>query len=149
MPIFAYYCDECEAEFDELLTQKADVEAYFDHHPCKGCGNRAERIRVAAVSFKFAGNVNVGGGTGIHGNSGVHDLDYPVIDKAVGRSAEVKWQEYDRRKEQRDKVRRESGTNAVSQDGDRIAPLADGAVRDREKAMTLLEKAKKSSSSSE
>lgn len=148
MPIFEYYCDECEAEFDELLTQKADVEQYFDHHPCKSCGGRAERIRVAAVSFKFAGSVNQGAGSGVHGNSGVHDLDYPVVDKAVGRSAEVKWDAYNKRKEERDKARCEFGTNAVSQDGDRIAPLAEGAARDRGKAMTLLEKAKKSTPSS-
>lgn len=147
MPTFEYFCDECEVEFEELLLKKDDVDQYFDHHPCPNCQGRAERVRVSSFAFKFAGSVNQGAGTGVHGNSGVHDLDYPVVDKAVGRSAEVKWDAYNKRKEARDKARREFGTNAVSQDGDRIAPLAEGAVRDRGKAMTLLEKAKKSTPS--
>lgn len=149
MPTFEYFCDACDAEFEELLLKKDDVEQYFDHHPCPNCTGRAERVRVSSFAFKFAGNVNQGAGTGVHGNSGVHDLDYPVVDKAVGRSAEEKWKVYNQRKDDRDKARREFGTNAVSQDGDKIAPLADGAVRDRGKAMTLLEKAKKSTPSSE
>lgn len=144
MPTFEYFCDDCDAEFEELLLKKEDVQEYFDHHPCPNCKKRAERIRVSAFSFKFAGSVNQGAGSGVHGNSGVHDLDYPVIDKAVGRSAETKWQAYNERKAARDKVRREAGTNAVSQAGDTIAPADASTIRDREKALVLLDKAKKS-----
>ena len=144
MPTFEYYCDDCEVEFEELLIQKAEVQEYFDHHPCPQCKKRAERIRVASFSFKFAGQVNQGAGSGVHGNSGVHDLDYPVLDKAVGRSAEAKWEGYDKRKEERDKVRREAGTNAISQDGDRIAAADAGTIETREKALNLFNKGDKS-----
>lgn len=144
MPTFEYFCDDCDAEFEELLLKKEEIQEYFDHHPCPNCKNRAERIRVSSFSFKFAGGVDKGAGSGVHGNSGVHDLDYPVVDKAVGRSAEVKWGEYNARKEARDKVRREAGTNAVSQAGDTIAPADASTIRDREKALKLLDKAKKS-----
>lgn len=144
MPTFEYFCDDCEVEFEELILQRAEVEQYFDHHPCPNCKQRAERIRVSSFSFKFAGGVNQGAGSGVHGNSGVHDLDYPVIDKAVGRSAETKWDAYNQRKEARDKVRRETGTNAVSQSGNTIAPADASTIRDREKALNLFNKGDKS-----
>lgn len=144
MPTFEYFCEDCEVEFEELLLKKDEVQEYFDHHPCPNCKGRAERIRVAAFSFKFAGGVNKGAGTGVHGNSGVHDLDYPVIDKAVGRSAETKWEAYNERKEARDKVRREAGTNAISQSGDSIAPADRGTIETREKALKLFNKGDKS-----
>ncbi len=96
---------------------------------------------MASVSFKFAGGVGKGAGSGVHGNSGVHDLDYPVLDKAVGRSAEAKWPEYLKRKADRDRVRREAGVNAVSQSGDTIVPLDQSSAQNREKAMTLYGKA--------
>jgi len=147
LPTFEYFCDDCDAEFEELLLKKEEIQEYFDHHPCPNCKNRAERIRVSSFSFKFAGNVNQGAGSGVHGNSGVHDLDYPVIDKAVGRSAETKWEGYNQRKAARDKVRKEAGTNAVSQAGDAIAPADAATIRDRGKALALLDKAKKSAPS--
>lgn len=144
MPRYEYFCDDCEVEFEELLLSKADAEEYFDHHPCPNCKGRAERIRVSPFSFKFSGSVNQGAGSGVHGNSGVHDLDYPVLDKAVGRSAEVKWRLYNHRKEVRDKVRREAGTNAISQSGDVIAGADSATLETREKALNLFNKGDKS-----
>ncbi len=144
MPSFEYFCDDCEVEFEELLLKQDEIKEYFDHHPCPNCKQRAERIRVSSFSFKFAGGVNKGAGTGVHGNSGVHDLDYPVIDKAVGRSAETKWQAYNERKEARDEVRRKAGTNAISQSGDAISGADAGTLETREKALNLFNKGDKS-----
>lgn len=80
------------------------------------------------------------------GNSGVHDLDYPVLDKAVGRSANRKWKEYDARKKARDEARRRFGTNAISvgPDGE-ASPASPGVLDVREKGLQLLKKAKSGS----
>lgn len=78
----------------------------------------------------------------MHGQSGVHDLDYPVLDKAIGRSAEKKWSIYQQRKQLRDKVRKEAGTNAIAQSGDKITPMTKQGLEMREKGLKLFKKAK-------
>lgn len=80
------------------------------------------------------------------GNSGFHDLDYPSLDKAIGRSANRKWKEYGVRKAVRDKVRRESGTNSISigSDGKPI-PTNSKTLKLRARAMSLLSRAKRQS----
>jgi DNA-directed RNA polymerase subunit RPC12/RpoP len=144
IPTFEYFCDDCDVEFEELLLKKEEIQEYFDHHPCPNCKHRAERIKVSITNFNFAGGTDKGAGTGVHGNSGVHDLDYPKLDKAVGRSSEVKWGQYNKRKEGRDKVRRESGVSVVSQSGDTVVPASPETMAVREKALKLFDKAKKS-----
>lgn len=136
--IYEYYCDACECEFEELFTSSEESKTYFEWHPCPTCKDRAERIKISMVSFKFGGTP---------GNSGSHDLDYPVLDKAVGRSAETRWTGYNERKAKRDKIRKDAGTNSVSvtSSGD-VIPTDSGKLGLREKAYKLLRKAKDSES---
>jgi len=94
---------------------REEVEKYAKEHPCPECHKPAPRV-MSRVNFQFKGVAE--GDPTRKGNSGVHDLDYPVLDKAVGRSANRKWKEYRARKEIRDRVRKELGTNAVSQGPD-------------------------------
>jgi putative FmdB family regulatory protein len=111
MPNYEYECRACEVVFEELLMSREEVEKYSKEHPCPQCKQLAPRI-MSRTNFQFKG-VAEGDPTRV-GNSGVHDLDYPKLDKAVGRSANRKWKEYDARKEARDRARRDLGTNAVS-----------------------------------
>lgn len=134
MPNYLYNCKACEVEFEELLTQTDEIKKYFDWHPCPVCHERAERIRVNAVSFNFKG--------GIQGNSGSHDTDYPTLDKAVGRSAEKKWTTIYQRREARNKLRKQTGTNAISQTERGEAPASPNLMHAREQALNIFKNAK-------
>jgi hypothetical protein len=144
LPIFEYSCEKCEILFESLLTQRAEIEEYREWHPCIKCGERAEREKMSITNFSFKAPAGPTAGSGVHGQSGVHDLDYPKLDKAVGRSSAVKWQHYDARKAARDKIRKESGTNALTIGADgKPAPADPNSIKIREKALSALSKAKK------
>lgn len=114
MPTFEYSCPTCEILFEELLLQRDEIEKYREWHPCPQCGERGDREAVSIMNFAFKAPSGQTQGSGVHGQSGVHDLDYPKLDKAIGRSASVKWQQYGQRKADRDKVRKEAGTNSLT-----------------------------------
>jgi putative FmdB family regulatory protein len=140
VPTYEYFCKSCSSLFEDLLLSKADVEKYSKSHPCPTCGKKANRI-PSSTNFVFKGVAE--GDPTRKGNSGVHDLDYPSLDKAIGRSANRKWKEYGARKVERDKIRREAGTNALSVDANGKVRAADpGVLANRQKAMSLLKKAK-------
>ena len=145
MPTYEYVCEKCEVEFEELLLNKDDISKYFNEHPCPSCGEPARRV-VSQFSFNFKGDVR--GLSGVHGNSGVHDLDYPTLDKAVARSSEKRWAVHRERQESINKIRQETGTHAVSMgsiDGSGgIGPADKGSLSLREKALPTLKKLKKS-----
>jgi putative FmdB family regulatory protein len=143
VPTFEYFCKTCDSLFEDLLLSKADVEKYAKSHPCPTCGKKANRI-PSATNFVFKGVAE--GDPTRKGNSGVHDLDYPSLDKAIGRSANRKWKEYGARKAERDKVRREAGTNSLSVDSNgKVRPADPRVLENRQKAMSLLKKAKSGS----
>lgn len=141
MPIFEYSCSNCSAEFEELLTLPEEVKKYRNKHPCPSCGKTANRMKVSDFSFNFKGGVR--GTSGVNGQSGSHDLDYPNLDKAVGRSAEAKHAVYAKRLEARNRIRKETGSIAVSQQGDLCVPADPRAIQNRAKALKLFDKAKK------
>lgn len=114
MPTYEYKCEPCEVAFEELLLRQDDVKQYSDHHPCPNCGQDAQRNYVTAFGFAFKGEVR--GKSGVHGNSGVHDLDYPTLDKAVARSSEKRWEIQRERVAEIEKVRNDSGNRAVTLD---------------------------------
>lgn len=137
MPNYLYYCNTCEVEFEELLIQSDEIKQYRDGgFPCPVCHSSSERIKVNTISFNFKG--------GTPGNSGSHDVDYPSLDKCIGRSADKKWQNINQRKEARDKIRKEAGTNAISQTPDgKDVPADPNVLKTREKAIKLYKKALK------
>ena len=112
MPTYDYKCNDCEISFEELLLSRDEINQYKDSHPCPSCKNLSPRNYVTAFGFAFKGSVR--GTSGVHGNSGVHDLDYPTLDKAVARSSEKKWDVIRERQDAINLVRRESNQNAVT-----------------------------------
>lgn len=114
MPIFEYRCEPCNAEFEETLINQDDIKQYKDAYPCPGCGQLAPRAGVSLTNFNFKGGVR--GESGVHGQSGSHDLDYPTLDKAVGRSAEKRWIRINKEQAERNKVRQETGASAISKE---------------------------------
>ena len=124
MPSYEYRCEPCGVVFEELLLKREEVKAYSKEHPCPQCSEPAGRV-LSRTNFQFKGTSE--GDPTRRGNSGSHDLDYPSGDKAVGRSANRKWKEYDEKFAARAAIRRELGTNAVS-----VAP--DGTVTATDKS---------------
>lgn len=135
MPTYEYHCENCSTVFEEILLLPDDVKKYAKQYPCNKCNKMALRIEVSITNFNFKGPAGAVQGSGVHGQSGSHDLDYPSIDKAIGRSASKKWQEYDKRKAARDKVRKEAGTNSISTAGGVITPLDKSVSKVREKGL--------------
>jgi hypothetical protein len=75
-------------------------------------------------------------------------LDYPVLDKAIGRSSAKRWERINREQAVRDKIRKETGAVAlskeVSRDGNTFAPASAETVKTREMGVAryLVEKRK-------
>lgn len=119
------------------------MRQYSQRHPCPNCGELAPRI-ASAANFAFAVPPRAAAGSGVHGQSGVHDLDYPTVDKAIGRSSAKRWDAFNQRKAERDKVRRESGTNSITVAGGKPAPVDPKVAKVRAGAMTAFNAVKKS-----
>jgi len=144
MPTFEYSCSKCEILFEELLLKISEIEEYKDWHPCPQCGDPADREKVSLTNFSFKAPGGPTQGSGVHGQSGVHDLDYPKLDKAVGRSSSVRWTNFDKKKKERDRIRKEAGTNALSVGPDgRPKPMSSDVAQKREKVLSNLSKIKK------
>jgi hypothetical protein len=145
MPVYEYVCEKCEILFESLLILRSDVERFKDYHPCVSCKESSKRVGLSVTNFSFKAPPGRTQGNGVHGQTGVHDLDYPNIDKAVGRSSNKKWSVFDEVKRERDKVRKEGGSNAITHDSSGRPIVADKAtIEIREKALNLFDKANKS-----
>jgi putative FmdB family regulatory protein len=146
VPIFEYRCEPCQAEFEEVLTSQDDIREYKDAHPCPGCGKMAPRAGISVTNFNFAGGVR--GESGVHGQSGSHDLDYPTLDKAIGRSSAKRWERINREQAARDKVRKETGATSlskvVSRSSTTFEPSSTESLKTREMGLAryLVEKRK-------
>lgn len=75
-------------------------------YTCPQCGAKAPLV-VSNFGFAFAPSA------GPTANSGVHDQDYPTADKAVGRSAESRWQMIREREAVKKEAREKGGTHAL------------------------------------
>lgn len=141
MPSYEYFCSKCNVQFEELLLLPEEAKKYMHQHPCRKCKKPADRI-MSKSSFTFKAPPGLTQGTGVHGQSGVHDLDYPTLDKAVGRSSNKKWEMYNSKQQERDTVRKKYGTHAISTVSDKVTPLNNHQLNVREKALKLFKKAK-------
>jgi putative FmdB family regulatory protein len=142
VPTYEYFCEGCNAVFEELLLMPDDVKKHSKEHPCPKCRESAKRLDISLTNFTFATPARQAPvqGSGVQGQSGSHDLDYPSLDKAIGRSAEKKWVEYDKRKKARDKIRKETGTNAISTAGGSPAPADKQVMKVRETGLKTWQK---------
>jgi putative FmdB family regulatory protein len=103
MPKYAFECQECHVRFERTLKMGEHTT-----HPCPSCDDEAPRL-FTAEGFGFAFDK----GAGAPANSGVHDLDYPTADKAVGRSADERWSLLDDRRKVKETARAQGNTQAL------------------------------------
>lgn len=101
MPRYTFECTECELRFERTLKL-----GEHPGHPCPNCQHQASQV-MSGFGFSFKA------GNGPTANSGVHDLDYPSADKAVGRSADKRWDYVGRREKAKQEARDKGGTHAL------------------------------------
>jgi len=143
VPTYEYSCDACEATFEELHLSRSEAEKHSKEYPCPGCGVPAPRV-PSASNFQFAGKAGSDPTSG-RSSSGSHDLDYPSLDKAVGRSANRRWKAYEPRKEARDAVRKETKSVAISDTRDGgFVPTDQATLKAREAGLKMFKKARES-----
>lgn len=101
MPSYAFECPDCVLRFERNLRA-----GEYASYPCPGCGKIAPLV-LSNFGFSF------GQGSGSPANTGVHDLDYPSADKAVGRSAHDRWEYLHARDAVKRKAREQGQTHAL------------------------------------
>jgi putative FmdB family regulatory protein len=101
MPRYAFECSPCVLRFERNL--RVDEHASY---PCPSCRQPAPLV-PSEFAFAFAP------GSGAPANSGVHDLDYPSADKAVGRNAGDRWAHINAREAVKKQAREQGNTHAL------------------------------------
>lgn len=143
MPSYRYECKSCDVIFEDLLISTEEIKLYAKEHPCPACGAICPKI-PSVVNFAFAGKAGSDPTSG-RSSSGSHDLDYPSLDKAIGRSANRKWKSFSEKKKTRDKIRRETGSIAITESRDgTMVPTDKNILSARETGLKTFKKAKNS-----
>lgn len=106
MPIHEYKCESCDAVFEQLFKTRASVT---EKHPCCFCGASSQKV-LSAANFAFGTPTMTR-----DGNSGVHAVDSSV-DQVVGRDAQKRKAEYEKRDTVKRAVRRESPSGVLTRD---------------------------------
>jgi putative FmdB family regulatory protein len=125
MPKYIFECPVCEVRFERNLK-------VGDHptHECPECQDQAPLV-VSGFGFAFAEK------EGAAANSGVHDQDYPTADKAVGRSAQRRWDYIESRNKVKEEARKQGETHAlIRHTGDDFVeyePMSDEGRKARKK----------------
>jgi putative FmdB family regulatory protein len=101
MPKYAFECPTCRLRFERNLRAHS-----YDFYPCPNCRGAAPLV-VSEFGFSFAQ------GPGAPANSGVHDLDYPSADKAIGRNAGERWAHINARETVKKQAREQGQTHAL------------------------------------
>lgn len=133
MPVYEYNCDRCSIQFEQLLHLSDEVKQYKDGYPCPQCGEIAPRAGISITNFNFKG--------GTPGNSGVHDIDYPVLDKAVGRSSDKRWSKIRKKHKEIQRIKKETGAEALTKSGDTYVPTDKSVLKIREIGLKTYKKA--------
>lgn len=80
MPIYEFSCAICRLQFKRNLKIAEHLQ-----HDCPRCHSDADRVWSGIGGHKF------GSSSSSVANTGVHTDDYPTADRAVGKSAEERW----------------------------------------------------------
>lgn len=131
MPKYQFECHTCSIRFDRVLKMG-------DHptHECPSCKEEAPRIFDGnGFGFGFTSSSSAA-----PANTGVHDQDYPTADKAVGRSAEKRWETYRERDQVKSKVRQVGSSPALTRvDGDGYTDYTAMSVPERSARKKLVD----------
>ena len=96
MPIFEYTCPQCSLTHDHLVLSPQPTPAT---HECPRCKNQATKKDFSRVALARSG------------------MDNAPVDHFIGADAERRWNDINTRQEQRDNVRKASGTVGLTMTG--------------------------------
>lgn len=95
MPKYIYYCSKCDLKFEKTYK----IEDYKKPTDCPNCGNLAEKVITAPYHIMS------------------ESKKIPKeIDLAIGKDAEKRWLDYEDRKNKKEKVKKQYGTEKLSRD---------------------------------
>jgi putative FmdB family regulatory protein len=57
MPIYEYYCRECDTEFEQLVFSSSQA----DNVPCTKCGSRSVERKVSSIASAGTASGSTGG----------------------------------------------------------------------------------------
>jgi len=119
MPLLEYICPECNLSWNKRVPSNSPD---YDQQPCKRCSAKVTRQGLPTqLAIGRAGTSSA------------------TIDHIVGQDAEVRWSDFNEKKEARDIVRKEIGSHAVTQLGDgSYAPVSSERMADRKAAYKAL-----------
>lgn len=89
MPMYQFYCDRCSVKFEKFMKM---AEATW-HTKCEKCNEEADRIITAPMINK--------------------NTDMAAADRIIGAEAEKRHEDIKKKKETKDKLRKETGNQAV------------------------------------
>ena len=96
MPTYDYRCDSCGVVQEFVKSFKAPLPESL---PCPRCGEDSFHVWLTAPGIMTTG------------------MSHKTIDVAIGKDAEARWEKINERKAQRDKLRKESGEQALTATG--------------------------------
>lgn len=95
MPIIEFICTECNLSWDQRVPVLKDTH---DFQNCKRCGASVSRQGLpSTIAVQRTGTSSA------------------TTDHIVGQDAALRWDEFHGKKEQRDSVRKDLGTHALTQ----------------------------------
>ena len=103
MPIYEFKCEKCNLKFEKIFSKISEKST----EECPECGKPAKRL-ISRSNFKIAATKSIP----------------KEIDLKVGADAEKRWLEYEDRKSQKEKIKKEFNVDKLSVDADyNYAPI--------------------------
>jgi putative FmdB family regulatory protein len=120
MPVYEYQCDPCGLRVEKLWRKISTAKKTL---PCEICGEDMQKM-VTAANFSFAHAPAQTRGA-LPPSTGTSD-DWN-FDKAIGRDAEKKWKNIEKREGVKDGVIREERKDGRAVTRDHLVPKSDGS----------------------
>lgn len=97
MPLYEYKCKKCFLKFERNLKISDS-----DNIPCPNCKEITQKLPPQNVMGAVKESTSIP----------------KDVDKIVGKDSEEKWNDYEERKQLKEKVKKEAGTGALSRDSE-------------------------------
>ena len=98
MPIYNFKCDKCNLRFEKIYTKIKENKK----EECPNCGNLSERLIANKVNFSLKESTHIP----------------KEIDHKIGSDSEKRWEEYEKKNNLKEKIRKETGSRRLSRDLD-------------------------------
>lgn len=133
MPIYDYQCSNCGLKKDHFWSR---ISIAKDSIPCPECDTPMRKL-VTAASFKFSHSDTQTRGAAPPNTGTSDDWNY---DKAIGRDAEKKWGDIEKRNSEKDRVIRHAREEGQALKRNQLVHDGEGgyrAIREEERVKAV------------